>query len=133
MRIGVLHGDVALHVLDDHDGVVDHQSGGQRDAEQGERVDGEAEELDESEGANERDRYGDRGDDGGSPIQQEQENDGNDDQDRHAQGPQHFADGVADHRGRIEGDGVLQARRKVFRQLGELGLGQSVHAQGVGA
>ncbi len=125
----MLHGDVALHVLDDHNGVVDHQPGGQRDSEQRERVDGEAKDLDKGEGANERNRYGDRGDDGGSPIQQKQENNGNDDEDRHAQGPQHLADGVADYRGRIEGDGVLQARREVFRKLGQLGLGQPVHVE----
>jgi hypothetical protein len=39
---------MALHVLDDDDGVVDDQAGGQRDAEERERVDGEAEDLDEA-------------------------------------------------------------------------------------
>ena len=50
--------DVALDVLDDHDGVVDDEAGGQREAEQGERVDREAEELDEDEGADQRHRDG---------------------------------------------------------------------------
>ena len=39
VRIGVLQRDVPLHVFDDHDGVVDHQAGRQRDAEERERVD----------------------------------------------------------------------------------------------
>ena len=37
--------NVALHVFDHHDGVVDHQARGQRDAEERERVDGEAEDA----------------------------------------------------------------------------------------
>jgi hypothetical protein len=36
---------VALDVLDDHDGVVHHEAGGERDAEEREGVDGEASSL----------------------------------------------------------------------------------------
>ena len=35
--------DMPLRILDYDDGVIDHQSCGQRDSEQGQRVDGEAE------------------------------------------------------------------------------------------
>ena len=45
--------EVALDVFDHDDHVVDHQAGRQRDAKKRERVDGEAEELDEGEGADE--------------------------------------------------------------------------------
>ena len=124
--------NVALHVLDDHDGVVDHQAGGQRDAEEGERVDGEAEELDEGEGADERDRNGDGGNDGGAPVEQEEEDDGDDDDDGLAEGDQHFADRVADDGGGVEGDGVFQARRKALGELGERGLGSAIHVERVG-
>ncbi len=67
----MLHGDVALHVFDDHDGVVDHEPGGQRDAEERERVDGEPEDLDEGKRSYQRYRDGDRGNDGGAPVKQE--------------------------------------------------------------
>ena len=47
--VGVLDslGDVALDVFDDHDGVIDDESGRERNSEQRQRVDREAEELDE--------------------------------------------------------------------------------------
>ena len=48
VRVAVFRGNMPLHVFDDHDGVIDHEAGGQRNAEQGERVDGEAEDLDET-------------------------------------------------------------------------------------
>ena len=41
VRVGFAFLDVALDVFDDDDGIVHHQSGGQRDAEQGQRVDRE--------------------------------------------------------------------------------------------
>ena len=34
VRIGVVLVDMPLRIFDDDDGVIDHQSGGQRDAEQ---------------------------------------------------------------------------------------------------
>ena len=73
---------VALDVLDDDDGVVHHQAGGQRDAEERQGVDGEAEELDEAEGADQRDRDGDRGDQRAAPVLQEEEDDEDDEDDR---------------------------------------------------
>src|ERR1035437_831063 len=81
MRIAMLHRNVALHVFDDHDGVVDDQPRSQRDAKERQRVDGEAEELDEGKGSDQRNWNGDGGDDGGAPVKQEEEDDGNDDED----------------------------------------------------
>src|SRR5208282_198398 len=77
---------VALNVFYDDDGVVDHEAGGERDAEQGQRVDGEAEQLDEGEGPDERDRDGDGGDDGGAPVFEENEDDEDNEEDRLAEG-----------------------------------------------
>src|SRR5258708_39758070 len=65
-------GEMALHVLDDDDGVVDDQSGGEGDAEEGERVDGKAEDLDEGEGADERHGNGHGGGGRGAPVPQEE-------------------------------------------------------------
>ena len=121
--------DVPLHIFDDHDGIVDHQAGGQRDAEQRKRVDGEAEDLDERERADERNRDRDGGDDGGAPIEQEQEDDHDDDGDGLGQRDQHFADGVADHGRGVEGDGVFQARREALVQLFQHRLRLGVHVE----
>ena len=101
-----------LHVFDNHDGVVDHQSGSERDAEQGERVDREAEDLDKSKGADKRDRDRDRRDDRCAPILQEQEDHDDHDDDGFAQRLHDFTNGVADHGGGVEGDYILQARRE---------------------
>ena len=85
-RDGGVAGEVALHVFDDDDGVVDDQSCGERDAEEGQRVDGEAEDLDEGKGADERDRDRNGGDDRGAPVLQEEEDDDDDDDDGFADG-----------------------------------------------
>ncbi len=130
--IGMLHGDVSLHVFDDHDGVVNYQSCGQRDAEKGERVDGEAEDLDEGKCADQRNRNSDGGNDGGAPVQQEQEDDHDDDGDGFGQGHEHFADGVADHGCGIESDGVFEAGGKALGEFLQRSLGGTVHFQGIG-
>ena len=82
-------GEVALDVFNDDDSVVYDEACSKGDAEEGERVDAEAEDLDEGEGADERDRDGDGGDDGGAPVLQEEEDDDDDDDDG-------FADGADD-------------------------------------
>ena len=81
MRIGVLHGNMPLHVLDHHDRVVHHQARGQRDAEQSQRVDRESEELDKCKRSDQRYRNRYRGNDGRAPVQKEKKDhhDHNDD------------------------------------------------------
>ena len=117
-----LLGDVALHVLDDDDGVVDDQAGGQGDAEERQRVDGEAEDLDEGEGADERDGNGDGRDDGGAPVLQEEEDDDDDDDDGLAEGLDDFADGLADDGRGVDGDDALHAGREGLREFGRARL-----------
>ncbi len=51
---------LARDVLDDHDGVVDDEAGGQHEREQGQDVDREARRPDRGEGADQRDGHGDR-------------------------------------------------------------------------
>ena len=84
------------------------------------RIDGEAEDLDEGKGADQRDRNGDGRNDRGAPVQQEQEDYDDDDQNGFFQRGHHFADRVADHGRRIEGDDVLDSRRKGLRQFRQL-------------
>ncbi len=105
----MFHRDVALHILDDHDGIVHNQSCGERDAEKRERVDREIEEADEGKCADERDRDGDRRNDGGAPVEQEEEDDCDDDDNGFGQGDQDLADRVSNYSCRIECHGVFEA------------------------
>ena len=123
---------MAFDVFDDDDGVVDHQAGGQRDAEQRQRVDGEAKQLDESKRADERDRYGDCRDDGGAPVFEEDEDDQDNQEDGRAQGRDYIADGFADRVGGIESDLILHAGRKALGKAVELSEAAAVHVEGVG-
>src|ERR1700676_4082263 len=123
---------MALDVFDNDDSVVDYQSGGERNAEQRQRVDGEAEQLDERECANERDRNRDRGDDGGAPVFEENEDDQNDEKDGGAERRDHVADGFTDCVGDIEGNLILHPGRKVFGKALKLGKALAVYVEGVG-
>jgi hypothetical protein len=102
---------VALHVLDDDDGIVYHEAGSERNAEESKGVDAEAEYFDEGEGADERDRDGDRWNDSGTPILQEEEDDDDDDDDGLADGYNDLMYRVANDCGGIYGDDALHARR----------------------
>ena len=124
--------DVALDVFDDDDGVVDDEAGGERDAEERERVDGEAEDPDEGEGADEGDGDGDGGDEGGAPVLQEEEDDDDDDDDGFDEGLDDFVNRGADDSGGIEGDDGLHAGREGFGEAAELGFGIAVHLEGIG-
>src|ERR1700676_423993 len=123
---------MALDVFDNDDGVVDYQAGGERNAEQRQRVDGEAEQLDERECANERDRNRDRGDDGGTPVLEENEDDQNDEKDGRAEGRDYVSDGFADCVGDIEGNLILHAGRKVFGKAIEFGKALAMNVERVG-
>ena len=105
---------VPLDVLDDDDRVVDDDADGQHDAEQGQRVDREAEQLDEGEGADQRHRDGQRRDDRAAPVLQEQEHHQHDQQQRLAQGLQHLGDRFADHRHLVERQPPLEPGREVL-------------------
>ena len=70
--------NVALDVFDHHNGVIDHQASRQGDAKQGQGVDRESQDLHEGKGSNQRNRNGNRGDDGAAPVLQENEDHQND-------------------------------------------------------
>ncbi len=125
-------GEVALDVLDDDDGVVDDEAGGQRDAEEGQGVDAEAEDLDEGEGADERDRDGDGWNDGSAPVLQEEKDDDDDDDDGLADGADDLVDRLADNESGVDGDDALKAGGIVFLELGEDGAATFIDVEGVG-
>ena len=72
---------MAFDVFNDHNGIVYHESGRQRDSEQRQGVDGESQQLDESKSADQRNRDGHRGDDGTAPFAQKNKDDKNDEND----------------------------------------------------
>ena len=51
-----------MHGLNDHDGIVDHNGNSQQQGRQRQQVDGEAEDVEEEEGTNERYRDGNQRD-----------------------------------------------------------------------
>ena len=67
--------DVALDGLDHDDGVIHHQSNGQHQAEQGERVDGKPEHREKRKGPDERNRHGQQRDERCPPALEEDIND----------------------------------------------------------
>src|SRR5690625_7761513 len=67
----VVHASV--NVLQDHNGIVNDQADGEYQGKQGEQVDGEAHHGQRHEGADDGDRYRDRGNQGGAHVTQEQE------------------------------------------------------------
>ena len=73
--------DVPLDVLDDDDGVVDHDADGQHQPEQRQRVDREAEREQHGERADDRHRHGDQRNDRRAPGLQEQDDDEHDQRD----------------------------------------------------
>ena len=71
-HLALAHLAVPVDVLEHHDGVVDDDADDQRQAEHGVGVEGEAEEVDDDEGAEDRGRDGQQDVDGGRPRAEEQ-------------------------------------------------------------
>src|SRR5271155_1467162 len=123
---------MSFDVFDDDDRVVDHQAGGERDTEQRQRIDGEAEQLDERKRPDQRDRNGDCRDDGRAPVFEKDEDDKNDEHNGGAQGRDYVADGFADRVSGIEGDLILHAGRKALGKAIQFGDALLMYIERVG-
>ncbi len=133
-----LHGahaffEVARDVLDHHDGVVDHEAGGDGEGHQREVVEAVAEHIHRGEGADERERHGHAGNDGGVQIAQEEEDD-----QHHQTDGEHQLELDIVHRGLDAGghvgEGADANRRGEIRfQLGKNLLDAANDGDGVGA
>src|SRR3982074_1619245 len=132
MRVGVVQVDVPLRVFDDDNCVIDHQAGRESNSKKRQRIDGEIKGIDKSESTNQRHWNGDRRNDGRTPIQQEEEDHNNDDDHRFLERSNNFFHRIADHRGRVESDYVLDAGRKRLRKLDERRLSGLVDLQRIG-
>ena len=120
-RMGGLRGrhpqpDIALDVLDHDDRVVHDDSHGEHESEQRQVVQRYAQRVENGEHADQRDRYGDDGNDRGAPVLQEQEHDADHEQDRHEDRGDHLIDRFADEDRGIVDDLVADARREILRQ-----------------
>ena len=95
---------VARDVLDHHDGVVHHEAGGDGQGHQREVVEAVAEQVHHAEGAQQRDRNRDAGNERAAGILEKHEDHQDHQPDRDEQGPLHVVDGSADGLGLIHGD-----------------------------
>ena len=109
--------DVAFDRLHHHDRVVDHQADGEHQPEQGQRVDGEAQERKENERPDQRHRYGEQRNQGGAPALQEEKDDQRDEQHGLEEGDEDLSDSLGHRRRGVQGDGVVEVGRKALLQL----------------
>ena len=108
---------VAFDVLHHHDGVIHHDADAQHQAEQGQHVDREAEQVHPAEGGDHRDDHRHDGNDRGPPALQEDEDHHDDQHDGFQQGFHHLVDRGLHELGGIQGDGVIDASREALLQF----------------
>ena len=106
--------DVLLHRLDHDDRVVDDDSDGQHEREEGQRVDRETERKLRGEGADQGDRDRQDRNERGAPGLEEDHDDEDDEDDRLDQGRLHRLHRGGDIFGRIVGDRIYDAGREVL-------------------
>src|SRR5258705_5744609 len=119
MRVRLVLGDVALRVFNDDDGIIDHQSGGERNSEQREGVNRETENLDERERADQRNRNRDRRNHRRAPVEQEEEDDDDDDDYGFFRRRDDLLHRVAYDGSSVERNHILNARPERFGEIEE--------------
>ena len=131
----------ALDVLDDHDGVVDHDADGEDERQQRDRVGRIADRQQHREGPDDRHGHGNEGDERRPELAEEQEDHKWHENDRHRQRANDFLDRRGDeHRGVVEhviGEIVGKPRRQrvhgladAARHVDRVGPGRLVDADG---
>ena len=122
-----------LDRLDHDDGVIDHQADGQHQAEQGQGVDGEAEQGKEHERAHQRHRHGQQRNERGPPALEEQEHHQDDQHQGLEQGMLDLLDALGHRQGGVQADHVVEIRRKPLLQVLHQRLGAVGRLDRVGA
>ena len=123
----------ALHVLHHHDAVVHHHPDGQDGREQGDHVGREAQRVERRVGADERDRDGERRDEGRAPVAEEEEGDRDDQDEGDEQGLDDLPHGGAHGlRGVVE-DLVFDVRGEALGEGCEPRMDGVGHGERVGA
>ena len=113
--------DVTVNIFEDDNGVIHHQTDGQHEGQQGQRVDGEAQHEHDGEGADQRHRNGDQRNQGRPQVAQEEEDDGEHEQNGFADGLENGLDGAVDEDRRIVGNIGAHAIRQLLDQVRQLG------------
>ena len=103
--------EIAGDVLDDYDGVVDHETGGDGERHQREVVDGVAEQVHHSECAHQRKRHGDGGNDGRPYFAEEKKDDEHHQDDADDQRNFNIANAGANRGGAVDRDTHLDGGR----------------------
>ncbi len=103
-----------LHGLDHDDRVVHHQTDGQHQAEERERVDGEAKQREKRECANQRHRHGQQRNQCRPPALQEDEHDDDDQHDRLDQRLLDLLHALGHGQRGVESDDIVETRRKTL-------------------
>jgi hypothetical protein len=120
-------------VLDHHDGVIDHDTDHQDEAEHGQSVDRQPEGEHHREGAEKRHRDGDRRHQGGSEVLQKDVDRKDHQQDGDDEGGHHLLERLHDVLGGVVEDAVLEALGEILTEAVHLGLDPVGHVEGVGA
>ena len=106
--------DVALDVFDNDDSVVHDDTDGENQAKERQGVQGEAERQHDGKRADERNREGEKRNDGSAPGLEKDEDDKNDEDERFDESVTDSANRFANEDGGIVGDGVVDALGKGF-------------------
>ena len=109
--------DVALDILDDDDRVVDHDADREHEAEQGQRIEREAERAHQRESPYERHRDRDDRDDRRAPRLQEDDDDEDDEDEGLEERLVDLAHGLGDELGRVVDDLVVDAGGEIALEL----------------
>ena len=125
--------EVSLGVLDHYDGVVHHDSDGQHEAEERQRVDREPEHADDREGPDQRHRDGQGRDQRRAPVLQEDVDGEDDEPDGDEERPHDLLDRDPDELGRVVGTRVGHAVREARGEPRHGRLDPARHVEGVGA
>ena len=125
--------DVALDVLDHHDGVVHHEAGGDGQRHQRKIVERVAQQVHHAEGADQRQRHRDAGNDGRRQRAQEDEDHHHDQRDGQHHLELNVFDAGANGVGAVGQDGDLDRTRQVGLQLLQAQLDAVDNLDDVGA
>jgi hypothetical protein len=123
--------DFAFDILDHHDGIVDHDAGGQHQAEQRQGIDGKAGQQQRRERADDGHRNGHQGNDAGPPGLQEHHHHQYHQSDGFDEGVNHGFDGAAYEDRRVIVDLVGHALGKVLGDLFHGGAHRGRQIQGI--
>jgi len=125
--------DIACDVLDDDDGVVDHEAGGDHQRHQRKVIDREPGEVHDAERADERKRHGNARDDRGAQLAQEDEDHRHDQGYRQQQLDLHVVHRGADRYRAVGEHRDIQGCGQRCLQLRQLALDAIDHVDDVGA